>query len=508
MAKADQLTIARGGLGIELMNHAGRAVFDVISSLWEADKRIGLFAGPGNNGGDAFVLGRLLIEDRYSVRAALLGNEHKLNGDAQQAAHDFPAEIESECEAICDWADILVDGLFGAGLHRDITDHAAQWIQYMNKSEKPIIAIDLPSGIDGENGQIRGNAVHARKTVTFFRAKPGHILLPGRLHCGDITIADIGIRSQVLNDIKPQSTLNRPTIWRSSWPVTKTSDHKYNRGHAVAVSGSINKTGAARLAAGAALRVGAGLVSLASPVDALQVNASHLTAIMVEQMDGKEGLQQILSDPRKASLILGPGLGISNDTCSLVEVALTSARDIILDADALTSFADNLYEFKALIERTHESNPHGKARQIVLTPHAGEFYRLFDPSTDASDASINDGHSSYPDKGKIEAACWAAQHLGVVLVYKGADTVVAAPDGRISIADNAPPFLATAGSGDVLAGIIGGLLAQGMPAFEAASAGVWLHGEAGNIAGFGMTADDLDKALHRALQNYLATLPE
>jgi ADP-dependent NAD(P)H-hydrate dehydratase / NAD(P)H-hydrate epimerase len=340
-----------------------------------------------------------------------------------------------------------------------------------------VVAVDLPSGINGTTSAVMGVAVHATETVTFFRKKPAHLLLPGRLHCGRVRLADIGIDAKVLEEIKPQCFENTPEVWREAFPVPRISSHKYARGHVLAVSGDVAATGAARMSARAALRAGAGLVTLASPRDALVVNAAALTAVMVRPVDTAIEFGEQLSDKRHNTVVIGPGAGIGPRTVDFVHAALAAQRRVVLDADALTSFADapdHLFEsIKAMSEP-----------QVVLTPHEGEFPRLF-----------SDMSNKHPGRSKLERVRAAAERSGAVVLLKGADTTVAAPDGRATIAANAPPWLATAGSGDVLAGIIAGLLAQGVPAFEAASMGVWMHGEAAREAGPGLIAEDLSETL-------------
>jgi len=337
-----------------------------------------------------------------------------------------------------------------------------------------------------------GVAVNATHTVTLFRRKCGHLLLPGRLHCGAIQVADIGIPASVLQKIKPLAFANRPALWGRSFPRPRADGHKYKRGQAVVVSGGLSTTGAARLAARSALRAGAGLATIASPREALSVNAAASLAVMVRPVDGAAELTAFLADKRRNAVVLGPGGGVEPAMREQVAAALASAAAVALDADALTSFADDLAALVGMIAKRG-------GRDTVLTPHDGEFTRLF--------KVIDENHNVH---AKLEKTRLAARSSGATLLLKGADTVVAAPDGRASIADNAPPTLATAGSGDVLAGMIAGLLAQGMPVFEAASAAVWLHGEAANAFGPGLIAEDLPEALpaiYRALFAELGRKP-
>ena len=357
-------------------------------------------------------------------------------------------------------------------------------IESMNVQPAPILAVDLPSGINGTTGAVMGSAVRAAQTITFFRRKPGHLLLPGRLYCGDTSVAEIGIPTSVLSQIEPKTFENVSGLWRGDFPVPCITGHKYDRGHAIVVSGPAWFTGAARLAARGALRAGAGLVTLASPREALAVNAGANLAIMVRPVDGASELSALLSDRRLNVVALGPGLGVGEATCALVLAALSGNRAVVLDADAMTSFAaDPRRLAQALLARA------GKA--TILTPHEGEFSRFFGVLDERTKVG-----------SKLERARLAAQLTGAVVLIKGGDTVVAAPDGRASIAANAPAYLATAGAGDVLTGMAAGLLAQGMPAFAAACAAVWLHGEAANAAGPGLISEDLPEALpgvYRAL---------
>jgi hydroxyethylthiazole kinase-like uncharacterized protein yjeF len=356
----------------------------------------------------------------------------------------------------------------------------------MNAQSAPILAVDLPSGINGNSGAVMGTAVTATRTVTFFRKKPGHLLLPGRLHCGTISVADIGIPDSVLAQIAPQIFENTPALWRGYFPAPREAGHKYDRGHAVVASGPSWSTGAARLAARGALRAGAGLVTIASPREALAVNAASNLAVMVRPVDGAGELTRFLADRRLNAFGIGPGVGVGEPTCELVLAALSGERAVVLDADAITSFSDHPQRLgDALLRRRDQAT--------ILTPHEGEFSRYFG----ALDQQTKVG-------SKLERARLAAQITGAVILLKGADTVVAAAYGRAAIAANAPPYLATAGAGDVLTGMAAGLLAQGMPAFEAAAAAVWLHGEAGAAFGPGLISEDLPEMLPRVYHARLA----
>jgi len=300
---------------------------------------------------------------------------------------------------------------------------------------------------------------------------------------------DIGIPDSVLERVRPRTFANGPALWGSVFPIPRLDGHKYSRGHAVVVSGGMSFTGAARLAARGALRAGAGLVTLASPRAALLVNAAESLAIMVRAADGADELRALLDDARMNAVALGPGLGVGAETRALVTAALDAERAVVLDADALTSFADDPAALSAEIA--------SQGRPVVLTPHQGEFSKLFRDILESTDQS-----------SKLALARAAAKASGAIVLLKGPDTVIASPDGRAAINENAPPWLATAGAGDVLAGMIVGLLAQNMPPVEAACAGAWLHGEAGMAAGPGLISEDLPEALpavYRRLFEQLAT---
>jgi ADP-dependent NAD(P)H-hydrate dehydratase / NAD(P)H-hydrate epimerase len=476
MGEADRLTMAAGTPGMVLMQAAGRAVADAVCVRLQG-RAVLVVAGPGNNGGDGFVAARILRERGHDVRVLFVGERAKLKGDAAEVAALWGEAIEQAAPEQVAGAVLIVDALFGAGLDREVTGLPRALIEAMNGVAGPVIAVDLPSGVNGTTGAVMGAAVRATHTVTFFRRKPGHLLLPGRLHCGTLDLADIGIPASVLEKVRPSVFAIEPALWRASFPVPQTDGHKYGRGHAVVVSGGASTTGAARLAARGALRAGAGLVTIASPIDALAINAAANLAIMVRPVDGEAGLAEFLADTRRNVVVLGPGAGVGKPLRRQVRAALHSQAAVVLDADALTSFAEEPEALFAAIQRRGD-------RSVILTPHEGEFSRLF--SSLSASARV---------RSKLERAREAAVLSGAIVLLKGPDTIVAAPEGRASIAANAPPYLATAGAGDVLAGIIAGLLAQHFPPFEAASAAVWVQGEAARQFGPGLIAEDLPDAL-------------
>ncbi len=464
MSQADAYAAAHGVPALVLMENAGRAVAEAINARFKPCA-VTVLCGPGNNGGDGFVVARLLDEDGFTVRVA---HDADPQGDAAAMSDQWKGARLALTPAALDGARLVVDALFGAGLSRPMAGAYASVIEALN--DLPVVAIDVPSGVSGDTGQPLGAAyVKAALTVTFFRKKPAHLLLPGRELCGELVVADIGLPAEAANTRLHE---NGPSQWHYPWP--KAQGHKYDRGHAVVVCGSAHATGAARLAARGALRIGAGLVSVASPPDAVAVNAAHLTAVMIKPFDGADGLAELLHDKRLNAVVIGPGLGVGGETRELVMTVLKSGAAVVLDADALTSFHDDP---EALFARLHD--------RCVLTPHAGEFERLF---------------PGLLDDDKVAAARTAARRSGAVVLLKGNDTVIATPDGKAVINANAPPALGTAGAGDVLAGFIAGLLAQGMTAFDAAACGAWLHGDAAARFGPSLIAEDLPEMLPQSLK--------
>ena len=475
MAEADRLAVEAGIPSLALMVSAGKAVADAVEAHY-ASGSVAVLCGPGNNGGDGYVAARHLKDRGWRVWVEAVGDPAALKGDAAEMFQRWDGETRVVTRARK--ADIVIDAIFGAGLSRALDMNMGVLARTLNESGIPVIAVDVPSGLHGDLGRPLGaDCVRAHHTVTFFRKKPGHALLPGRTLCGEVIVAPIGIPDSVLDTIPVRTFENGPVLWRDAFPWPRLEGHKYSRGHAVVVSGPMHATGAARLAARGGLRSRAGLVSLASPPCAVAVNATHLTAIMVKPFDGAKGLSALLSDRHFNAILLGPGLGVGDAAQDLVAAALGSSAAVVLDADALTSFSEN---------------PAGLFAQLrprcVLTPHEGEFGRLFP-------GLLSRGPT------RLDAAREAAQTARCVVVLKGPDTIIAAPDGRAAINANAPPWLATAGTGDVLAGIIAGLLAQGTDPFEAASAAVWLHGEAGTRFGVGLIAEDVPEELPHVLRS-------
>ncbi len=461
MGRADALAVKHGVPSLDLMEAAGEGIVREIRKRWTR-RSVHVLAGPGNNGGDGFVVARLLQELRWPVRLALLGDKAKLKGDAKANADRWEGEVETFDGVSFDGVELIVDALFGAGLARDVDGVPAEALQNAQECGLPLVAVDVPSGVDGNTGEVRGIAPEADLTVTFFRMKPGHLLLPGRDLCGETVVRDIGIPEIVLEEVSPAVFENGPAVWGSLLPQVDTSSHKYTRGHLLIVGGG-EMTGAARLAAGAARRAGAGMVSIAAPARALEVYKSSDPGNLVVELPEGGDLSILLVDERKNTVLVGPGGGVKQATRNAVISALKTKRPVVLDADALSVFEDDPETLFSWIKGP-----------CILTPHEGEFRRLFENQRDRLSKCRN-----------------AAENSGAVVLLKGADTVIADPSGRAVINSNAPANLATAGSGDVLAGIIASLVAQGMPAFEAACAGAWMHGEAGQSAGPGLVAEDL-----------------
>ena len=460
MAQADRAAIAAGRSGSVLMQTAGNAVAQEIIRRW-SPRPVSVLCGPGNNGGDGFVAALALAQAGWPVRVALLGGLDKLRGDARLHAMRWKGSIEPVGPAVLEGAVLVVDALFGSGLSRPLDPQVAATLSAAAQRGSTLIAVDVPSGVMGDTGESVG-AARAACTITFARKKPGHVLMPGRELCGEIVVADIGIPDSALESLRIDSWENDPELWRAQWPRAESSANKYTRGHAL-LCGGYPMTGAARMAARAAARIGAGLTTIAVPAVAFSVYAAALTSIMVQSLTLDGDLARLLGDSRYTAFLIGPGAGVNDSTRESALQLLGTARPVLLDADAISVFASRAAELAQAVRGP-----------CVMTPHDGEFARVFDPLGD-----------------KLSRARAAARQSGAVIVLKGADTVIAAPDGRAAVNTNAPATLATAGSGDVLGGLILGLLAQGMDAFAAAAAGVWVHGAAAASFGPGLIAEDL-----------------
>ena len=469
MAEADRLTVASGTPGQVLMENAGASVARAIQIRW-SPRRVTVLCGPGANGGDGFATARHLAQAGWTVRLALLGPRDRLKGDAAHHAAMWSGSVEPLSPAALDGAGLVVDAIFGAGLDRALEGPAAETLTAAARKGLTIVAIDVPSGVMGDTGKVLGAAA-AVLTVTFVRKKPGHLLLPARLHCGDVVVTDIGTPPSVWDTIIPDTFENDPALWLPQIPRPELGGNKYTRGHAL-ICGGYPMTGAARMAARAAARVGAGLTTIVVSEEALPVYATALTSIMVRPIAAGEDFASLLDDHRLSAFLIGPGAGVTEETRTRALAMLATGRATLLDADAITSFQEGPAELDRAIVGT-----------CVMTPHEGEFKRVFDAVGD-----------------KLARTRAAARRSGAVIVLKGADTVIAAPDGRAIINANAPPTLATAGSGDVLSGIVLGLLAQGMEPFIAAAAAVWLHGAAAAAFGPGLLAEDLPDLLPGVLR--------
>jgi len=453
MARADAAAPVLGVSGPTLMANAGRAVARAIQRRFRPCRTL-VLAGPGNNGGDGYVAARLLQQAGWPVALAALAAP-RVGCDAADAASRWHGLSAPFTAAEAARAELVIDAVFGAGLARNVDGVVADAL----RAAQRVVAVDVPSGLDGATGAVRGYAPRAALTVTFFRLKPGHLLLPGRELCGAIVLADIGLPGGVLRQVQPTCFANLPELWRL--PMLEPQSHKYSRGH-VTVVGGATMTGAARLAADAARRGGAGLVTIAATGRG-DVYRAGSPGLLVSEAP----IAELLEDERRHVWVCGPGLG-PEASRAVLPVLLSAGRCVVADADVFSAFA---------------GEPDALRGAAVLTPHAGEFARAF-------------GAIGVDRIGAVRAA---ASRTGAAVLLKGADTIIAAANGRVAINASAPPWLATAGSGDVLAGLIAGLLAQGMAPWDAAAAGAYLHGRAAVHAGQGLVAEDLLPAITATL---------
>jgi hydroxyethylthiazole kinase-like uncharacterized protein yjeF len=470
-AAADRAAIAAGTPGTELMERAGTAVADAICARFDPCPTV-VFCGPGNNGGDGYVVARVLQDRGWDVWVERLAAP--ATDDARAAAASWTGLTAPVGEGR-EGAELFVDALFGAGLSRPLEGEAVRLARVSQRLRDRFVAVDVPSGVHGDTGQPLGEtAFCAGLTVTFHARKPAHVLEPGHSRCGEVVVADIGLGDTASAESAARLFENGPELWLERFPWPDSGSHKHARGRLIVVSGDAWNTGAARLSARGGLRIGAGVVTIWSPPESLASNAAHLEAVMLRPFETDQELEQA-GDAVEAAVI-GPAAGVTETTLLNVLALARTGAALVLDADAITVFRDDPEELFSVLDRDD-----------VLTPHPGEFERLFPGVLSGS-----------PER--IAAARRAAERAGAVVLLKGADTVIAAPDGRAAVNLNGSPWLATAGSGDVLAGFIGGLLAQGMDSFEAACAAAWIHAEAAELHGPGLIAEDLPGLAPRVLR--------
>jgi ADP-dependent NAD(P)H-hydrate dehydratase / NAD(P)H-hydrate epimerase len=477
MRAAERAAFRSGLPSYSTMEKAGAAVAAEILKRKKKGRAL-ILIGPGNNGGDGWVIARLLKARGWRIAAAALAPPAKLKGDALRAYQNFGGRAE-RFPASRRGFDVIVDALFGTGLMRPVSGKAAKWINAANRAKAFKVAVDISSGISSDTGNALGAAFNADLTVTFFRKKRGHVLADGLARSGRVVTAAIGIPDQTLKAQDVRVFENAPALWRKKLPRPPKAAHKHRRGHTLVFGGPAPMSGAGRLAGYAALRIGSGLVTTLVPKAALAVYARHQLALMAKGYETAAEAAAAVGSKNFNALVIGPGNGVGEGTRHNVLAALKTKKAIVCDADALTSFKENP---RRLFRALH--------RKAVLTPHAGEFARLF-PDLD-------------PPLDKIEATRLAAKRAGCIVLLKGADTVIASPKGTAVVNVHATPYLATAGAGDVLAGVIAGLMAQGMRAFEAACAGAWLQGEAALRRGPGLISEDLLKGLPGALKKVVS----
>lgn len=465
----DHAAIAAGTPEIDLMERAGAATASAIRARWQPVPAL-VLAGPGNNGGDGYVVARLLRDAGWTVRIAALGDPQQLKGAAQIAFGRWAGGTVAIEPACLDGAELVVDALFGTGLARPLDGVARATVEALNARDLPVVAVDIASGIDSDSGAVLGAAVDADQTVTFFRRKPGHLLLPGRLHAGDTIVSDLGVAEAVYASIPARIFANAPDLWRAAFPWPTAESHKYTRGHAVLLGGSV-MTGAARLAAHAAQRIGAGLVTIAADPSVVPLYAAWRADLLVSPIATVDAFRAMLADERLNAILLGPGSGADARLEAAIAIALDGKAGLVLDADCFRILADPA---NGLLKRLDS--------RVIMTPHEGEFARVFGPP-----------------RPRLASAVEAARQTGATMVLKGSDTIVAGADGTVVINSGAPPDLATAGSGDVLAGLIVGLVANRLPPMLAAAIGCWIHGAAASLFGPGLLAGDLPDLVPRVL---------
>ena len=470
----DKKTIKKFVPGYKLMENAGGEIFKIIKKRFKKQNKIKILCGPGNNGGDGFVVAKLLKENGYvNVDLFCLVIKKKLKGDAKLAAKNFNDKINNFSDFKLSKEDIIVDGIFGSGLKRNISGNLKKIIEKINLKKPYCISIDIPSGINGDTGQVLGVAIKSNETITFTKKKPGHLISPGKEYCGDVIVKDIGINLEKLS-FKPYIYQNHPDNWINKFPWPNQNSHKYKRGFALIICGE-KMTGASRLAARGAARIGCGLLCLGVPKKSYNIYSTENPIALVENLDDEKDLEKILKDKRLNTILIGPGLGINNKKLKLIlKIVKEKQKIIILDADALKN------NFKKILSE--------KKTEIIITPHDGEFSHII------KNLKIK------KNKNRLLLGNNFVKKTKVNLVLKGSSTIICSLNGQISINTNSSPFLATGGSGDVLAGMITGLVAQNMNVFDACCAAVWIHGEAAKSKGPGLISDDLPEMIPRILK--------
>ena len=476
MQKADAFAIAHGVSGPRLMQNAGEAAARAIKARW-SPRPAAVLCGPGNNGGDGWVVAQDLQRSGWPVTLYSLCDPGELTGDAAWAAQGWTDAVLPLSECRLDDHALIVDALFGAGLNRPLEGEAARLARNSQAFEGVCVALDAPSGLSGDRAVADGPVFRADLTVTFHRFKPAHLLSPGRSMCGETQLCEIGIPEGWSKAASACAEVNDHDLWRIPSAEIELQAHKHSRGRLCVLAGGYGATGAARLAAKAAQIGGAGFVTVLCTQGALNEIASSSASLVPRAYDPEVDFAEALQQHRASAAVLGPGAGLGERLKTQVLAACGLGIPLVLDADALSVFAD---EPDILFEALHA--------QCVLTPHGGEFARLFPDLTETAFQA-----------NKIERSREAARRSGAVVVFKGPDTVIAAPDGAVRVNVHASPRLATAGTGDVLAGLVGAFMAQGQAAFDAASAAVYVHGDAGRRLGAGASVETVLDRLPEAL---------
>ena len=470
----DKNTIKKFIPGYKLMENAGKTVFNVIKKKFKKQKKIKILCGPGNNGGDGFVVAKLLKENCFqNVDIFCLVSKSKLKGDAKIVADKFNVNLKSFKDFKISNNDLIIDGIFGSGLKKNISGKLKKIIEKINSIKPYCISIDVPSGINGDTGEIQGVAIKSNETITFTRKKPAHLISPGKEYCGKIIVKDIGINLEKLF-FKPHIYENHPNLWKSKFPWPNHKSHKYTRGFTLIICGE-KMTGASRLAARAAARIGCGLLCLGVPKKSFDIYSIENPIALIETIDNEKDLNNLLKDKRINTILIGPGLGINETKLKLIlRVIKEKNKVIILDADALKN------NFNKVVSKNRT--------KIVITPHEGEFSQVL--------KSLKIKRK----KNNLLSATHFVHKTKINLILKGNIAIISCQDGRTIINNNTSPFLATGGSGDVLSGMVTGLISQGMNIFDACSASVWIHGEIAKLKGPGLIAEDLPEMIPKVLK--------